>query len=153
MCPLQARGHDDEEVDDFLTSRAIEALGVLDKERNTLPDIVLVSGSGWIRIYSASDMRFLDEMKACAAKEGIQTLSTEESSTFVLTGDTAGCVKVWESQSSQSSGPRASSSCNTGIPVHRSCRTGQGERFASSSRGERMRVRSHMLSISLASKA
>ena len=96
--PRKPEDDDDEEVDDFLTSRAIEALGVLDKERNTLPDIALVSGSadGYLRIYSASDMRFLDEMKACAAKEGIQTLSTEESSTFVLTGDTAGCVKVWD---------------------------------------------------------
>jgi WD40 repeat protein/Ca2+-binding EF-hand superfamily protein len=85
--------------DPFLYSCAIEAISVLDPERRLLPDCSLVCGSadGFLRIYSSGAMRLLEEVRVCDSfSDGVQHLCTEDSSTFVITGDTTGRIKVFD---------------------------------------------------------
>lgn len=80
-------------------SVAIETLAVLDAQRRVLPDCVLVCGSadGKLRLFSAGDMRLLDEVRACRSlTEGLQHVATEESSTFIASGDTSGYIQLWD---------------------------------------------------------
>lgn len=83
---------------DFVRSHAIETLGVIDANRQVLPAAALACGTadGFLRIYSPMEMLLLDEVCACLPGEGVQHLCAEDSSTFLVTGDSSGRVKVWD---------------------------------------------------------
>lgn len=97
--PRRPEGSSNEKVDSFLHSCSIEAMVALDPERRLLPDCALVCGSadGFLRIYSSSSMRLLDEVRVCeSSSDGVHALCTEDSATFVVTGDTKGRIKVYD---------------------------------------------------------
>ena len=71
----------------------------LDPHRQILPDTALVCGAadGRLRLWGMRDMAMLLEVRACdGAADGIQHVCTEPSSTLVVSGDSAGRVKVWD---------------------------------------------------------
>ena len=82
----------------FAHSLAIETMVVLDPQRQVLPESALVCGTadGYLSIYSTSSMQLLDEIHACAPGEGVNHLCMEASTTFVVTGDSSGRIKVWD---------------------------------------------------------
>ena len=96
--PPPTRNEAELDAVDFVRSVGVETLGIVDPQRAVLPDRCLICGTsdGYLRLYSVSDMRLIDEVRACAKGEGVRHLCAEGSTTFVVTGDTAGRVKVWD---------------------------------------------------------
>ena len=82
----------------LFNSIAIEALAVIDSGRRLRPDAVLLCGSadGYLRLWSARDFESLICVRGCRGEtEGVQSVCSEPSSTIVVSGDSAGRIKVW----------------------------------------------------------
>ena len=70
--PPPTRNEAELDAVDFVRSVGVETLGIVDPQRAVLPDRCLICGTsdGYLRLYSVSDMRLIDEVRACTKRRG-----------------------------------------------------------------------------------